>query len=59
MLKSNLNMGVEFVRPTIKDRAKTILKDFLSVRAGFIELADRINRTGLCVCLIQRKVRLQ
>jgi hypothetical protein len=42
-----------------KERAKNMMKDFLSVRVGFIEFADRINELPQKVILIQRFVRVR
>jgi hypothetical protein len=42
-----------------KERAKNMIRDFLSVRAGFIELADKINEVSQKVTLIQRCVRVR
>jgi hypothetical protein len=59
-LKCHLSVGAAFlIRPTMRDRAITTIKDFLSVRAGFIDLGDRINRVGLKICLVQRFLKLR
>ena len=42
-----------------RDRAKNMIKDFLSVRAGVLELADRISDLPQKVIIIQRFVRVR
>ena len=51
MMQCSLNATCIIMEPS-KERAKNMIRDFLSVRAGFIELADKINELPQKVTLI-------
>jgi len=58
MLQCHINATC-LIFESARDRAKNMIKDFLSVRAGVLELADRMSALLPKVTLIQRSIRVR